>query len=69
MSISDHDYMNFSEDHELNYHLTKVGKRQTESNRDELKVMGKELKNQLGKTMLKHGEFHEYVKKQKHRLE
>ncbi|MEG3617527.1 hypothetical protein V5T82_03570 [Magnetovibrio sp. PR-2] len=69
MSISDHEYVNFSEDHELNYHLGKVGKRQTEANRDELKKMGDELKAKLDKTRLKHGEFHAYVNENKDRLE
>lgn len=69
MSISDHDYVNFSEDYELNYHLKKVDKRQTESNRDTLKIMGRELKTQTGKARLQHGEFHTYVLRQKSRLE
>ncbi|MFD3231661.1 hypothetical protein [Rahnella aceris] len=69
MAISDHDYVNFSQDHELNYHLEKVNKRQTASNRAVLQQMGSELKAKLGKTMLKHGEFHTYVSGQKSRLE
>ncbi|KJE35541.1 hypothetical protein UF64_11015 [Thalassospira sp. HJ] len=69
MAISDHDYVNFSEEYELNYHLRKVDKRQTEGNRDILVVMGKELKKDLDKARLTHAEFHPYVSKQKHRLE
>lgn len=46
--------MNFSEDYELNYHLNKVDKRQTESNRNLLKVMGNELKTKTGKARLRH---------------
>ena len=69
MSISDHDYVNFSEEHELNYHLRKVDKRQTENNRDILEVMGKELKKETGKARLQHSEFHTYVSKKKSRLE
>lgn len=69
MSISDYDYVNFSEDYELNYHLKKVDKRQTEENRDGLKVMGKELKTKLNKSRLQHGEFHTYISTQKSRLE
>ena len=44
--MKDHKYVNFSEDeyYELNEHLEKVGKRQTKSNRDVLRVIGKELK-------------------------
>ena len=67
--MNDHDYVNFSEDHELNYHLRKVDKRQTEKNRDVLKSMGNELKTATGKRRLTHGEFHKYVKTQLHRLE
>ncbi|MBU1297079.1 MAG: hypothetical protein KJ609_10870 [Gammaproteobacteria bacterium] len=69
MGISDHDYVNFSEDYELNHRLKAVEKRQTQGNRDILVVMGKELKAALGKTMLLHSEFHPYVVKQKARLE
>ena len=69
MSISDHAYVNFSQDHELNYVLDRVNKRQTEKNRLTLKVMGGELKAKLGKTMVTHKEFFEYVKTQLHRLE
>lgn len=67
--MNDHDYVNFSQDHEMNYHLRKVDKRQTESNRDKLRTMGKELKAILSKTRLTHGEFHPYVLKNKARLE
>lgn len=67
--MKDHDYVNFSEEHELNYHLRKVEKRQTESNRDLLVVMGKELKKDLDKARLTHAEFHPYVSKHKSRLE
>ncbi|MAL39561.1 hypothetical protein [Thalassospira sp.] len=69
MGISDHEYVNFSEDYELNYHLDKVDKRQTKGNREILKDMGAELKKVLDKTMLTHAEFHPYVSKQKYRLE
>ena len=69
MSISDHDYVNFSEDYELNDHLKKAGKRQTERNRAILKVMGDELKKKLDKTRLKHDEFDTYISEQKSRLE
>lgn len=67
--MNDHDYVNFSQDHEMNYHLRKVGKRQTESNRDTLRSMGRELKGVLGKSRLTHGEFHPYVSQNSHRLE
>ena len=66
---SDHELVNFSEDYELNYVLTKVGKRQTETNRKTLRVMGPELKKKLSKTTVTHKEFFDYVKGQLHRLE
>ena len=67
--MNDHDYVNFSEPHELNRHLRKVDKSQSQKNRDTLVVMGKELKAKTGKSRLKHGEFHEYVKTQLRRLD
>ena len=69
MGTSDHDYVNFSEDHELNYHLKKVEKRQTESNRDLLIDMGNELKAETKKTRLLHDEFTPYVNQERGRLE
>ncbi len=67
--MNDHDYVNFSEDYELNYHLRKVDKRQTETNRSILRDMGGELKRITGKARLQHGEFHSYVSTQTFRLE
>ncbi|MDU5836675.1 MAG: hypothetical protein E6Z53_06355 [Pantoea sp.] len=69
MAISDHDYVNFSEDHEMNYHARKVNKRETEKNRSTLRTMGTALKAQLGKARVKHSEFHPYVDRNKSRLE
>lgn len=69
MGISDHDYVNFSEDYELNYHLRKVGKSQSIANRETLRAMGRELKARLNKTRITHGEFSPYVAANKHRLD
>lgn len=69
MGISDHEYVNFSEDYELNYHLKKVSKAQTEKNRTTLRTMGKELKTQYGKTLITHAEFHSYILKNLSRLD
>lgn len=66
---SDHELVNFSQDYELDYVLTRVGKRQTASNRTVLRTMGTELKTKLGKTTVTHKEFFEYVKTQLHRLD
>lgn len=67
--MNDHDYVNFSEDHELNYHLRKVDKRQTIDNRAMLRTFGVELKAATEKRRLTHGEFSPYVAENKWRLE
>lgn len=69
MGISDHEYVNFSEKYELNYHLKKVNKAQSQNNRDTLVVMGNELKKELDVTMVTHKQFHDYVKNNLERLE
>ncbi|MGY3859958.1 hypothetical protein [Aeromonas intestinalis] len=69
MGISDHEYVNFSEDYELNYHLKKVSKAQTEKNRTTLRTMGKELKTMLNKERVTHTEFHSYILKNLSRLD
>lgn len=66
---SDHDLVNFSETHELNYVLRKVGKSQTEANRSKLVTMGDELKSKLSKRTVNHKEFFDYVNTQLHRLQ
>jgi hypothetical protein len=68
MALSDHEYVNFSEDYELNYHLRKVNKQVSVTNRATLRTMGAELKKILNKTFLTHAELHAYIKKQLHRL-
>lgn len=69
MPLNDHEYVNFSQDYELNYHLKKVDKRQTEDNRNELREMGKEIKKALNALYVRHDVFHEYIKKNLHRLD
>lgn len=69
MSVSDHEYVNFSEDYELDYHLGLVGKSKSISNRDYLKEnTGPRAKKELNKTMLTHSEFKPYVKADKPHL-
>lgn len=68
MALNDHEYVNFSEDYELDYHLRKVNKQQTQANRSTLHAMGAELKARSGKTFLTHAEFHTYILSQLHRL-
>lgn len=40
MTLSIHEYVNFSEDYELNYHLRDIDKHQSEVNRNTLHVTG-----------------------------
>ena len=68
MSLSDHEYVNFSQDHELDYHLHKVNKQQSISNRATLRTMGIELKAILKVTFVTHAQFHAYILKQISRL-
>ncbi|HHB1544899.1 TPA: hypothetical protein ACN98R_003449 [Vibrio parahaemolyticus] len=49
---ADRDLVNFSEDHELNYCLRSAGKRQTQTNRDALVDLGKQVKQVSGKRVL-----------------
>ena len=68
MALSDHEYVNFSEEYELNYHLRKVSKQGSIANRATLRTMGTELKAHLGKKFLTHAEFHAYILTQLNRL-
>lgn len=55
--------INFSEEHELNGILAKIGKRQTTENRAAIKELGKKCKEELGKRVLKHDDFEAFLKK------
>ena len=64
MSYNDWDYVNFSQEHEINYILEKYNWAQTEENRNLLIEHGKICKNRLGKTSnqaITHGEFYKYL--------
>jgi len=54
-------FINFSEEHELDYILKKYGKETIKENRDLLKEFGKKAKEFLGKTMLGHQDFYKYL--------
>lgn len=69
MPLNDHEYVNFSQEHELNHHLRVVGKGQTIKNREVLKRMGTELKFILDEHFLTHKVFREYIKTQLSRLD
>jgi hypothetical protein len=68
MGLSDHEYVNFSQEHELNYHLRKVNKAESSANRTTLVTMGEELKRKQGSHYVTHGQFHEYIKSNLYRL-
>lgn len=64
--MNDHDYVNFSEDHEMNYHLRLVGKSQSIDNRKYLRDNTQmSAKNSLGKTRVTHAEFKPFVNRDK----
>lgn len=63
MPLSDNKYVSFSEEHELNYHLKKWGKKQSKANREQLVKLGTELKKKLGAKHLKHTEIDEEIEK------
>ena len=54
-------FINFSEEHELDYILKKYGKETIKENRDLLKEFGKKAKEFFGKTMLGHQDFYKYL--------
>ena len=54
-------FINFSEEHELDYILKKYGKETSEENRDLLKEFGKQAKELLEKTMLGHQDLYKYI--------
>jgi hypothetical protein len=68
MGLSDHEYVNFSQEHELNYHLQKVNKAESIANRATLVTMGEELKRKQSTYFVTHGQFHEYIKGNLNRL-
>ncbi|MFY7928705.1 MAG: hypothetical protein ACOVS5_07545 [Oligoflexus sp.] len=68
MSI-EYDQVNFSQDYELNDHLKKAGKSQSETNRTVLREMGDELKASLKVSRLTHKEFDDYIADNLWRLE
>ena len=54
-------FINFSEEHELDYILKKYGKEPSKENRVVLKGFGERAKKFLGTTMLGHEEFYKYL--------
>jgi len=62
-SNADRDTVNFSEDHELNYHLKKNNLSQSKENRETLVALGKALKEELAKNILTHEEVDALIEK------
>ena len=62
-TLSDRETVNFSEDHELNYHLKKNNLSQSKDNRAVLTTLGAELKEELGKAVLTHEEVDALIEK------
>lgn len=67
--MKDNEYVNFSEDYELNHHLRKLEKRQTQDNRDVLKKIGDDTKKSNNSPRLKHSEFEASIKKNLNKLD
>lgn len=70
LEMKDHNYVNFSENHELDYHLELVGKSKSSDNRNRLREhTGIRAKKELDKIVLTHAEFKPYVKQDKPNLD
>ena len=68
--MNDWDFVNFSQDHELNRHLELVNKSQSQDNRAYLRNTTQvTAKTALDKTVITHGEFKPFVKADKDHLD
>ncbi|KLV11549.1 MULTISPECIES: hypothetical protein [Photobacterium] len=65
----DKDLVNFGEEHELNSRLKSMGKRQTQDNRNKLKELGTQVKQELGKRVLTHDELRSAMEAHKEMFE
>lgn len=61
--LSDKETVNFSEDHELNYHLKKHNLSQSKDNRAKLTELGDAFKDSEGKKILTHEEVDALIEK------
>lgn len=67
--MKDHNHVNFSEEHEMNYHLELVNKSKSKENRNYLRENTQwRAKKELDKTVLTHDEFKPYVEADKKHL-
>jgi large subunit ribosomal protein L21 len=62
-ATSDNATVDFSEDHELNYHLKKNNLSQSKENREILTALGEEVKAELGKEVLSHEDVDAAIEK------
>ncbi len=68
--MNDWDYVNFSQDHEMDYHLGLVSKSKSIKNREYLRNYTQwTAKEALNKTVLTHSEFKPFVIADKPKLE
>ncbi|GKX54279.1 hypothetical protein SOASR030_03910 [Leminorella grimontii] len=68
MGLNEREFVNFSEDYELDYHLRKAEKQKSEVNRMTLRIMGNELKKRLDAQRVTHEQLHGYIVEQPYRL-
>lgn len=67
--MNDWEYVNFSQDHEMDYHLGLVNKSKSKYNREFLRSETQwTAKKKLNKTVLTHDEFKPFVKADKDNL-
>ncbi|MBS9783290.1 MAG: hypothetical protein KGV46_01925 [Pasteurella sp.] len=59
--MNDWEFVNFSEDYELNLHLKKAGKAQSYLNPNTLKRLGAKAKQENNTDVLTHKQFHDYI--------
>ncbi|MBQ4844894.1 hypothetical protein [Pseudoalteromonas sp. MMG005] len=68
--MNDWDFVNFSQDHEMNYHLGLVSKSESNDNRAYLRTNTQvTAKNALNKTVITHDEFKPFVQADKVHLD
>ena len=68
--MNDWEYVNFSEDHEMDYHLGLVNRSKSQANRAYLRDKTQwTAKSALGKRIITHSEFKPYVEADKASLE
>ncbi|MFD1260410.1 MULTISPECIES: hypothetical protein [Entomomonas] len=67
--MTDNKFVNFQEDHELNYQLKKHELRQTEANREKLQEIGKQTRKDTNKRKLTQDEVSSAISRNKNQFE